>query len=110
MLSIIVITQIAHAHTGYNVVCVEMSLSSSEGPLLIFHSAFCPFPCRSTSSLSQDLMLERFSWGKTKFDKPVSIPSPGEYGVTPQQWPLVGIACQCRSKSVGGKENELELD
>ncbi|XP_074493346.1 semaphorin-4C [Sebastes fasciatus] len=30
----------------------------------------------STSSLSQDLMLERFSRGKAKFDKPVSIPSP----------------------------------
>uniref|UniRef100_A0A665X1B3 Sema domain-containing protein n=1 Tax=Echeneis naucrates TaxID=173247 RepID=A0A665X1B3_ECHNA len=30
----------------------------------------------SASSLSQDLMLERFSWGKAKFDKPVSIPSP----------------------------------
>ncbi|XP_034027012.1 semaphorin-4C isoform X2 [Thalassophryne amazonica] len=30
----------------------------------------------STSSLSQDLMLERFSRGKPKFDKPVSIPSP----------------------------------
>ncbi|XP_075904373.1 semaphorin-4C [Nelusetta ayraudi] len=30
----------------------------------------------STSSLSQDLTLERFSRGKTKFDKPVSIPSP----------------------------------
>ncbi|CAB1319982.1 unnamed protein product [Coregonus sp. 'balchen'] len=30
----------------------------------------------STSSLSQDLMLERFSRGKAKFDKPVAIPSP----------------------------------
>ncbi|XP_053725829.1 semaphorin-4C [Synchiropus splendidus] len=30
----------------------------------------------STSSLSQDLTLERFSRGKPKFDKPVSIPSP----------------------------------
>uniref|UniRef100_A0A096M1S3 Sema domain-containing protein n=1 Tax=Poecilia formosa TaxID=48698 RepID=A0A096M1S3_POEFO len=30
----------------------------------------------STSSLSQDLMLDRFSRGKAKFDKPVSIPSP----------------------------------
>ncbi|XP_077457962.1 semaphorin-4C [Stigmatopora argus] len=30
----------------------------------------------STSSLSQDLMLERFNRGKAKFDKPVSIPSP----------------------------------
>ncbi|KAM9743456.1 semaphorin-4C isoform 1-T4 [Menidia menidia] len=30
----------------------------------------------STSSLSQDLMLESFNRGKAKFDKPVSIPSP----------------------------------
>ncbi|TWW60745.1 Semaphorin-4C M-Sema F [Takifugu flavidus] len=39
----------------------------------------------STSSLSQDLMLERFSRGKAKFDKPVSIPSPGEYAALPLQ-------------------------
>uniref|UniRef100_A0A8C1YFU1 Sema domain-containing protein n=1 Tax=Cyprinus carpio TaxID=7962 RepID=A0A8C1YFU1_CYPCA len=31
----------------------------------------------STSTLSQDLMLERFNRGKAKFDKPFSIPSPG---------------------------------
>uniref|UniRef100_A0A9J8AFD2 Uncharacterized protein n=1 Tax=Cyprinus carpio carpio TaxID=630221 RepID=A0A9J8AFD2_CYPCA len=30
----------------------------------------------STSTLSQDLMLERFNRGKAKFDKPFSIPSP----------------------------------
>uniref|UniRef100_A0A8C1TIU6 Semaphorin-4C n=1 Tax=Cyprinus carpio TaxID=7962 RepID=A0A8C1TIU6_CYPCA len=30
----------------------------------------------STSTLSQDLMLERFSRGKAKFEKPFSIPSP----------------------------------
>lgn len=48
--------------------------------LLIFLSAFCPLLSRSTSSLSQDLMLERFNRGKAKFDKPVSIPSPGECG------------------------------
>ncbi|XP_030647333.1 semaphorin-4C [Chanos chanos] len=30
----------------------------------------------STSTLSQDLMLERFNRGKAKFDKPISIPSP----------------------------------
>lgn len=30
----------------------------------------------STSTLSQDLMLERFSRGKAKFDKPFSVPSP----------------------------------
>lgn len=47
--------------------------------------------CRSTSSLSQDLMLERFSRGKAKFDKPVSIPSPGECAALPQQRPLEGL-------------------
>ncbi|KAA8592954.1 hypothetical protein FQN60_018409 [Etheostoma spectabile] len=52
----------------------------SEGRALlgvtIINLLLCPFLYRSTSSLSQDLMLERFSRGKAKFDKPVSIPSP----------------------------------
>lgn len=46
-----------------------MKNKKAKSPLLV---------SRSTSSLSQDLMLDRFSRGKAKFDKPVSIPSPGE--------------------------------
>lgn len=47
-------------------------------PVVTVSSLSTHFLLRSTSSLSQDLMLERFSRGKAKFDKPVSIPSPGE--------------------------------
>lgn len=47
-------------------------------PVVTFSSLSTHFLLRSTSSLSQDLMLERFIRGKPKFDKPVSIPSPGE--------------------------------
>ncbi|KAG7262529.1 hypothetical protein CRUP_016819 [Coryphaenoides rupestris] len=43
----------------------------------------------STSSLSQDLTLDRFSRSKAKFDKPVSIPSPGEHQSLPRRPLLV---------------------
>ncbi|KTG31724.1 hypothetical protein cypCar_00017650 [Cyprinus carpio] len=39
-------------------------------------SSIFVLPHSSTSTLSQDLMLERFSRGKAKFEKPFSIPSP----------------------------------
>lgn len=61
------------------VLSVEMSFSS----FLISHSTLPSGLCRSTSSLSQDLMLERFNRGKAKFDKPIPFPSPGKYEATP---------------------------
>ncbi|TNM90030.1 hypothetical protein fugu_004264, partial [Takifugu bimaculatus] len=49
----------------------------SQPDCLLARDPYCAWDSEgSTSSLSQDLMLERFSRGKAKFDKPVSIPSP----------------------------------
>lgn len=50
-------------------------------------------------------MLERFSRGKAKFDKPVSIPSPGEYGAH------TSVVAPCRNVlSVQGQVTSQERE
>uniref|UniRef100_A0A8C1KW87 Semaphorin-4C n=1 Tax=Cyprinus carpio TaxID=7962 RepID=A0A8C1KW87_CYPCA len=58
-------------YCSFVLLCTNMNRAAKETILL---DPLCAL--NSTSTLSQDLMLERFSRGKAKFEKPFSIPSP----------------------------------